>query len=174
MQFLQSKYTPFFVVILSLIYHTFFFQYNTILTEADSFSYIRMAEGLLRLSSDGFGNGWFGFIYSVFLAPFLVVFGSDILAGQIGNMFLLVISAFLFYSLSRKILSKNWSLFVLVLFVFHPSFLYYRIHLLAENIYIPLFLGLVLALWNYIDILKAHKESDDRRYYLREDEKIHT
>ena len=122
-----------------------------------------MAEGLLRLSSDGFGNGWFGFIYSVFLAPFLVVFESDILAGQIANMFLLVISAYLFYSLAQKIFSTNWSLFALVLFVFHPSFLYYRIHLLAENIYIPLFLGLVLALWNYVEILKAQKESDGEK-----------
>ena len=174
MQFLQSKYTAFFVVILSLIYHTFFFQYNTILTEADSFSYIRMAEGLLRLSSDGFGNGWFGFIYSVFLAPFLVVFGSGILAGQIANIFLLVISAYLFYSLAQKMFSTNWSLFALVLFLFHPSFLYYRIHLLAENIYIPIFLALVLAVWKYVEILKSQKDGDDRRYYLREEEKIHT
>ena len=164
-----KKYSLFFLIIcLWIIYHAVFFQYNTLLTEADSFSYIRMAEGILSLSSDGFWNGWFGFVYSVFLAVFLPFFESDILAGQAANMFLLALSALLFYSLSTKLLSRNWGLFALILFVFHPSFLYYRIHLLAENIYIPIFLWLVLGLWAYINVLLENKNLECKNNLLRE------
>ncbi len=156
------------VVLAGIFYHTLFFSYNTILTEADSYAYIRMAEWILRLSSDGLGTGWFGFIYSAFLAVFLLFFEFDILAGQITNMFLLAISSMLFYHIARKIFSVYWSLFALALFLFHPSFLYYRIHLLAENIYIPIFLWLVLVLWKYMDILRENKEIRQKNTLLSE------
>jgi hypothetical protein len=173
MNYFLKKYSIlFFIISLWIIYHAVFFQFNTILTEADSFSYIRMAEGLLALSSDGFGNGWFGFIYSVFLAIFLPFFESDILAGQVANIFLLALSAYLFYTLSTKILSKNWSLFALILFLFHPSFLYYRIHLLAENIYIPIFLWVILGVWTYINILVENKNLEWKNNLLRESNNI--
>lgn len=164
----MQKYTLLIIIILGVLYHTFFFWYNTILTESDSFAYIRMAEWLLRLSSDGLGNGWFGFIYSTFLAIFLPFFESDILAGQAANMLLLIISGLLFYSVSRKVLSIHWSLFTLVLFLFHPSFIYYRIHLLAENIYIPIFLAIILITWDFIETLIRHKENIIKTKLLRE------
>lgn len=165
--FMQKYILPL-ILILWVFSHILFFGYNTILTEADSFAYIRMAEWLLWLTSDGLGTGWFWFIYSTFLALFLPFFSSDIFAGQVANMFLLLISSLIFYHLCLKILSKNWSLFALIIFLFHPSFLYYRIHLLAENIYILVFLGIVLLVWNYINLIWENKEIEVKNKLLRE------
>ena len=107
-------------------------------------------------------------MYSAFLAIFLPFFESDIFAGQIVNMILLVISGLIFYKICTKILSVQWSFFALILFLFHPSFVYYRIHLLAENIYIPIFLMIIWIIWSFIEDLKRYKQEMERNILLRE------
>jgi len=141
----------FFVVLLGNLFHIWAFSLNEILKVADSFAYLQMAYFLEHLSPAGLGSGWFGFVYSLPIAVFDFFLRDDFLAGKVVNILLLNISAFLLYKISRKVLSEYFSLLVVSLFFMSASFLDFSINILSENIYLPLFLGLFLATWNFLE-----------------------
>lgn len=117
---------------------------------ADSFAYLQMSHFFWELSSQWLGNGWFGFIYSLPIAVVNIITGDDFLAAQIVNLILLNISAVLVWKIARDILSPVYSLFVVLLFFLSPTLLHFNIHILTENIYIPVFLGLFIMLQRFI------------------------
>lgn len=133
------------------LYLSLFFHLNEILKVADSYAYFQMAHNLQNFSQSWLGNGWFGFVYSLPLALLWVIFQNDFLAYQVTNLLCLNISAVLLYCIARKVLSKNWSYIVVLLFFLSPTLLHFHIHILSENIYIPLFLGLFLLVYNFVE-----------------------
>lgn len=139
------------IFLLGSLFHIWSFSLNEVMKIADSFAYLQMAYFLKEFSVEGLGSGWFGFVYSVPIA-FLDFFAeNDFLSWKIVNIILMNISAFLLYKISRKILSEWFSLLVVILFFLSPTFLHFNIHILSENIYIPIFLWLFLATWNFIE-----------------------
>ncbi len=147
------------ICILGSLYTSFFFHLNDIIKVADSFAYFQMSHFLQSLSIEWFWNGWFGFLYSLPIAAVNYVIHSEVLAARIVNIILLNISALLLWKVSRKILSQNWSYIVLILFFIHPTLLHFRIHILSENIYIPLFLSLFLSVIIFIENIHSYKKS---------------
>ncbi len=100
-----------------------------------------MGEMLHELSSEGLGTGWFGFLYSLTFAPFIEWSRNDILLAQTLNLVLLNISALLLYTITKKLFQANiWRLLVVGIFLLSPVYLHFSIHVLSENLYIPLFL----------------------------------
>jgi len=138
------------ICILGTIYHAVFMQLNEVMKIADSFAYLQMSHYLWEFSSQGLWNGWFGFIYSLPISLVQIFTGNDFLAAQIVNLILLNISAILLWNISRSILSPVFSIFILILFFLSPTLLHFNIHILTENIYIPLFLGTFLLLQKFI------------------------
>lgn len=112
---------------------------------ADSFAYLQMSYFFKELSVEGFGNGWFGFIYSLPIAILDIFIGNDFLSAKIINLILINISAVLLWKLSKKFLPEMYALGVIALWFASPTFLHFNIHVLSENIYIPLFLGTLLC-----------------------------
>jgi len=154
------------IIFLGSIYHIAFFHLNEILKVADSFAYLQMSSYIKEFSQAGLWSGWFGFVYSIPLALSTSLIENEILAVQIVNLLLFALSAVLLWKISRKILSENFSYLVIILFYLSPTLLHFNIHILSENIYIPLFLGLFLAVSKFWDIskhisspsLKIHKQ----------------
>lgn len=137
------------IFILGTCFHIWSMWLNDILKVADSFAYLQMGYFLQGFSQEGLGNGWFGFLYSLPIAFVNIFVGHDFLSAKIVNIILFNISAVLLYKISLKFLSKNWSYFVLTLFFLSPTLLHFNIHILSENIYIPLFLFLILKILSY-------------------------
>jgi hypothetical protein len=123
---------------------------NEVLRVADSFAYLQMSYFIGNFSQAGFGNGWFGFVYSLPIAFFNIFIWNDFLSAKIVNVVLFNVSALLLWKISRKILSENFSYLVVALFFLSPTLLHFNIHVLSENIYVPLFLGLFLGIQNFI------------------------
>lgn len=150
LHFKHPQFLLFLICILGTIYHGLFMQLNEVMKISDSFAYLQMSYFLWELSSQGFWNGWFGFIYSLPIALIHIFTQSDFLAAQIVNLILLNISALLLWKIARTMLSPIYSLFVILLFFLSPTLLHFNIHILTENIYIPLFLGTFLVLQKFI------------------------
>ncbi len=128
-----------------------FFSLNEVMKIADSFAYLQMSYFLEHLSGQWLGSGWFGFVYSLPIAIFNIFLNDGFFAGKIVNIILWNISALLIWKISRKILSENFSLLVVFLSFFSASFLSFHIHILSENIYIPLFLWLFLNIYSLVE-----------------------
>jgi len=134
------------------LYHWVFMQLNEVMKIADSFAYLQMSHFLWKFSPQWLWNGWFGFIYSLPITLVNILTQNDFLAAKIVNLILLNISALLLWKISRSILSPILSLFVILLFFLSPTLLHFNIHILTENIYIPLFLGTFLLLQKFIKL----------------------
>lgn len=147
----MKKYIPLLILcIIGTLYHASFLHLNEVLKVADSFAYLQMSYFLWELSQDWLWNGWFGFIYSLPIAIINIFIGNDFLAAKFVNLLLLNISSILIYILASKILSRNFSLLTVWLWMLSPIFLHFSIHILSENIYIPLFLWVFLLTYNFL------------------------
>ena len=148
------KHIPFSLCIVCLIgtiFHMSFLHLNEVLKIADSFAYLQMSSFLQELSREGLWNGWFGFVYSLPIALVSIFVSDSFIAAKIVNILLLNISALLVWRISLKVLAPKWSIAVIILFFLSPTFLHFNIHVLSENIYIPLFLGAFLITINFIE-----------------------
>jgi hypothetical protein len=117
---------------------------------ADSFAYLQMAHFLQQISSEGLGSGWFGFLYSLPMALINILIQDDFLSGKIVNLILWNISAYLLWCIAQPLLSRNFSLILILLYFCSASLLSFHIHILSENIYIPLFLWFFLILQKFL------------------------
>ncbi|MDD3303190.1 MAG: hypothetical protein PHN31_06560, partial [Candidatus Gracilibacteria bacterium] len=139
------------IIVLGSLFHIAFFGVNEILKNADCFAYLQMSYYFKNLSLSGFGTGWFGFLYSFFIALFDVITFSlnEYISALFLNIILFGISAYLLYRISINYLSKKYSLIVIGLFYLSSVLLNFNITILSENIYIPVFLGFFLYLINF-------------------------
>lgn len=143
----------FIICTIGTMYHMSFLHLNEVLKVADSFAYLQMTKFLQSLSIEWLWNWWFGFVYSLPIAGINIFTDNSFLAAKITNIILLNIWAFLVWKTVRKILSETFSLLAVGLFYLSPTFLHFNIHVLSENIYIPLFLWLFLLSYNFIEKL---------------------
>ena len=111
-----------------------------------------MSDFLQSFSSEGLGTWWFGFFYSLPIALVDSLIWNDLLSAQIVNILLFNLSGFLLWKISRKYLSEMYSYGVVILFFLSPTLLHFSIHVLSENIYIPLFLWLFLWSIKFIEV----------------------
>lgn len=135
--------------ILGTLLHIWFFNINEILRVADSFAYFQMSHFLGEFSSKWFGTGWFGFLYSLPIAVVQALFQDDFLAARIVNILLFNLWWFFLYQIAKKYLDYKYLLLLIALYFLSPVLLHFNIHILSENIYIPLFLGLVWFLQSF-------------------------
>ena len=141
-----SFFLFFLLCLIGTLFHLPFFSLNEVMKIADSFAYLQMAHFLGELSSEGLGSGWFGFLYSLPIALINIFLENDFLAGKIANLILWNISAYLLWCIAQPLLSRNFSLILIILYFCSASLLSFHIHILSENIYIPLFLWFFLIL----------------------------
>ncbi len=139
------------ICLLGTIFHMSLLHLNEVLKVADSFAYLQMASFLADFSQEGLGNGWFGFVYSLPIALMNIFIDDNFIAAKIVNIILLNISALLLWRISTRILSPTFALCAAGLFFLSPTFLHFNIHILSENIYIPLFLALFLTTVKFIE-----------------------
>lgn len=111
-----------------------------------------MAHYFHNLSVEWFGNGWFGFLYSLPIAFTEIFIKNDMMASFIVNMILFNLLAGVCYILWKNYLSLKYNILFLFLIFLSPILLNYNIHILSENIYIPLFLILFVGILRYKDI----------------------
>lgn len=135
--------------ILGTILHIWFFSINEILRVADSFAYFQMSHYLWEFSQKWFGTGWFGFLYSLPIAMFQTIFSDDFLSARLVNLLLFNLWGFFLYRIAKKYLKYKYLLLLIALYFLSPVLLHFNIHILSENIYIPLFLGLIWFLQNF-------------------------
>lgn len=145
------------VIFLWVLFQSAFLPLNEVLKVADSFAYLQMADFITEGSIHGLGTGWFGFTYSSVIALSHIFFSDIFIAAQVINLFLCSLSFVLIYCIGRKFLSPTFALWGIILFTLSPSFYSFTIHILSENIYIPLFL--LLFYQSYIFIEKHETES---------------
>jgi hypothetical protein len=146
------------ICLLGTLFHASFLHLNEVLKVADSFAYLQMSYFLEQFSPKWLGTGWFGFVYSLPIALLNICIWDDFLSGKIINLILLNISALLLWKIAQKFVSINFSYLVLILFFLSPTFLHFNIHILSENIYIPLFLLLFLLVYEFTYNI-AHKKN---------------
>ena len=140
-----------FILFVWTLYHASFLHLNEVMKIADSFAYLQMSHFLQNFAQEGLWNGWFGFVYSLPIAFLDFFVWNDFLSAKIVNLILFNISALLLWKISRKYLSVYYSYLVITLFFLSPTLLHFNIHVLSENIYIPLFLGLILSISKFIE-----------------------
>jgi len=124
---------------------------NEILKVADSFAYLQMSNYFNELSIKGFWTGWFGFLYSLPIAVINFFINNNFLSAQILNILLFNISGFLLYKIAKPYLKSKYLVILIILFFLSPILLHFNIAILSENIYLPLFLLIVLGLQNFIE-----------------------
>jgi hypothetical protein len=76
---------------------------------------------------------------------------NNFLSAQILNIILFNFSAFLLYKIAKPYLSQKYLIVLIALFFLSPILLHFNIAILSENIYLPLFLLIVLGLQNFIE-----------------------
>lgn len=152
------------IIIAGNILHIYFLGLNEVLKVADSFAYLQMSYFLWQLSSEGFGSGWFWFLYSLPIALVNIFIWENFLAAKVVNIALFNISAYLLWGISKETLSRNYSYVTVWLFFLSPTLLHFNIHILSENIYIPLFLGLFLCTQNFISHFVEEKKLNPLKY----------
>lgn len=134
------------------LFHIFVaLKYNTILTIPDSFAYIQMANYFKDGFLEGFWTGWFGFFYSIFLVVGQFFTSDPFLAWKIINIILFNISAIVLVFIGKRYLNFYYNMLLIALFFFSPILLHYNIHILSENIFILLFLLLILFMHRIIE-----------------------
>lgn len=145
----MKKYILLLIFILWSLLHIWFFGINQVLKNADSFAYLQMSSDFLKLNISWFWTGWFGFIYSAFIALFNLFIPNDMTAWFVLNIVCFNIIAFLCYLLWRNYLKEKYIYLFLTLIFLSPILLNFNISILSENIYIPLFLILFLSVLNF-------------------------
>jgi hypothetical protein len=108
-----------------------------------------MAHHFKNFSVEWFGNGWFGFLYSLPIAWVDMILNNDMLSSFIVNILLFNMLVGLCYLFGKNYLSEKYNYLLLVLLFLSPILLNYNIHILSENIYIPLFFILFIGILNY-------------------------
>jgi len=139
------------ICILWTIYHWVFFHLNDVMKIADSFAYMQMSYFINSFSSEWLWNGWFGFTYSGAISLWSMLFSDLFFSAKIINLVLLNISAILLWNIWKHVLSQNYNILLVVLFFLSPTLLHFNIHILSENIYIPIFLYLFLLTHDFIN-----------------------
>jgi len=142
------------IITLWSLYHAAFLHLNEVLKVADSFAYIQMSKSIWELSQLGLGSGWFGFLYSLPIALFQVFWDNLFLIAKLVNILLFAISSILLWHIAKKVLNDSYAYLVLIIFYLSPTLLHFNIHVLSENIYIPLFLWLFLWTINFAAKIK--------------------
>ena len=140
------------IFILWNILHISFLKLNEVLKIADSFAYLQMAHHFKNFSLEWFWNGWFGFLYSIPIAFADFFVQNDMIATFVVNILLFNLLAWICYILGRNYLSIKYNVLFLILIFLSPILLNYNIHILSENIYIPLFLILFVWILKYKEI----------------------
>jgi len=140
------------IFILGNILHISFLKLNEVMKIADSFAYLQMAHHFKNFSLEWFGNGWFGFLYSIPIAILDVFIQNDMIATFGVNILLFNLLAWVCYILGRNYLSFKYNVLFIILIFLSPILLNYNIHILSENIYIPLFLILFLWILKYNEV----------------------
>lgn len=135
--------------IIWFLIHIYLMQLNEILKVADSFAYLQMSHYLKNFSLDWFWTGWFGFLYSLPIAIIDFFLNNDFLSAQIINIILFNVWWILLYKIWKYYLNFNYNILLIILYFLSPILLHFNIHVLSENIYIPLFLWLVLFLHKF-------------------------
>lgn len=130
------------ILLIWTLYHMSFLHVNDVMKIADSFAYLQMSYFFESFSQKWLWNGWFGFVYSLPISLVNIFIQNDFLSAKILNLFLLNISALLIWNISKKVLHSYFALIPVALWYLSPTFLHFNIHVLSENIYIPLFLWL--------------------------------
>ena len=98
--FTKNRIFLFLVFLLGTLFHIQALSLNEVMKIADSFAYLQMSYYLEQLSAEGFGSGWFGFVYSIPISLGNIFLGNDFLAAKIGNIVLLNITGILLYKIS--------------------------------------------------------------------------
>ena len=151
----MHKIILFLTFIIWTFIHIYFMWLNEILKVADSFAYLQMSNYFNELSIKGFWTGWFGFLYSLPIAGINFFINNNFLSAQILNILLFNISGFLLYKIAKPYLKSKYLVILIILFFLSPILLHFNIAILSENIYLPLFLLIVLGLQNFIEEPKA-------------------
>lgn len=146
----MKKFILFLIFFIWTLIHIYFLQINQVLKVADSFAYLQMSNYFNNFSLSWFWNWWFGFLYSFFIAIFDFFIKNNFLSAQILNIILFNFSWFLVYKIAKDYLKQSYLYILLILFFLSPILLHFNIAILSENIYLPLFLLLVLWLKNFI------------------------
>jgi len=141
------------------LFHIAFFSVNEILKNADSFAYLQMSFYFKNLSLEWFWTWWFWFLYSWLIAIFDAgtFWLNEYYIVLYLNIILFWVSAVLLYKIGKFYLGKKYNLLLVVLFYLSSILLHFNIWILSENIYIPLFLGLVLFLMNKVQEKEKNK-----------------
>lgn len=132
--------------------HISFLKLNEVMKIADSFAYLQMAHHFKNFSLEWFWNGWFGFLYSLPIAFANFFVQNDMIATFAVNILLFNLLAWICYILGKTYLSTKYNVLFLILIFLSPILLNYNIHILSENIYIPLFLILFVWILKYKEI----------------------
>lgn len=148
----MQKYIFPIIFILWNILHISFLRLNEVLKIADSFAYLQMAHHLKNFSLEWFGNGWFGFLYSIPIAIADIFIQNNMISTFGVNILLFNLLAWICYILWRNYLSFKYNILFIILIFLSPILLNYNIHILSENIYIPLFLILFVGILKYKEI----------------------
>lgn len=88
-------------------------------------------------------------MYSAVIAGAQSLIAHPFLAALYANIALFAITAALLYKLASYYLDRAYLYLLLILFFLSPSLLHYNIHVLSENLYIPLFLCLCITLYRW-------------------------
>ncbi|NUJ97425.1 hypothetical protein HGA92_01400 [Candidatus Gracilibacteria bacterium] len=134
------------VFFLGSLFHLSVIHLNTILTNADSFAYLQMSYFLKNGLLEGFGTGWFGFLYSACVAFGNLFVENDFFAGQIINLILFNIGGVILFFIGKRYLNIHYNIVLILIYFLSSALLNYNINILSENLFIPLFLLLFLFL----------------------------
>ncbi len=145
------------LTIVGILYHSFFLQLNEVLKVADSFAYLQMSYYIWQWDIWAFWNGWFWFLYSLPIAVVGIFIWNQFLAAQITNLILLTLSSYLLWDISKRYTWEYAALWVVILFLLSPIYLHFSIHVLSENLYIPLFLLLFSITLRFLEELYIFK-----------------
>ncbi len=121
------------------------------LTIPDSFSYLQMASYLKDFKWEGFWTGWFWPLYSLIIAIFSTIWENDYLVGKGVNVLLMMWGWYILAQIWKRYLNELYCIALLILYGLSSSLLYYKVNILSENLYIPLFLLLVLLLHKFLE-----------------------
>ncbi len=139
------------VFILGTLLHYFLIPLNEILKNADSFAYLQMSHFFWDFRSEAFWTGWFGFLYSILIHFWSFFSVDEFLSAQIINLILFNFTGIILYFIWKRYLRSHYLIFFLALFFLSPILLNFNISVLSENLYIPLFLLLFLAILKFYD-----------------------
>ena len=149
--FMINRIALIIMLIIGAIIHIYSLSLAPILTIPDSFAYLQMAHHLRNFSLEWIWTWWFWPLYSFFLAFWTLFSSSDYEGGKIINVILWVLSSLTLYHIGKRYLNLYYNLLLIFLFSISSSLLYYKIHLLAENLYLPLFLLLILLFHRFLE-----------------------